>query len=126
MFAEKYLQAGDRKITLNFALAKGMPVDPQVMLAYFDPQKFLIKVTPVNPTCQAVKHGLASYVDPHEPGAKNEIAHRLVESGYEVIVSIGEAEENKIGSNCGQYVLKYLEGKTSIEGGYTYQVEDVS
>jgi hypothetical protein len=32
-------------------------------------------------------------------------------------------EENEIGSNCGQYVLNYLESGQMVEGGYTYQVE---
>jgi 23S rRNA (adenine2503-C2)-methyltransferase len=50
----------------------------------------------------------------------------LAEAGYEVIVSIGEIVENQIGSNCGQYVLKYLESQIPVEDGYTYQVENLS
>jgi 23S rRNA (adenine2503-C2)-methyltransferase len=124
-YGEKFLRPGDRKITLNFALAKGMPVEPDVLLRYFNPAHYLIKITPINPTCQAVKNGLVSYIDPKQPESRNGVAHLLVEAGYEVIVSVGEVVENQIGSNCGQYVLNYLESRTSVKDGYTYQVQRV-
>ncbi len=44
------------------------------------------------------------------------------EAGYEVIISIGEQEENRIGSNCGQYVQKHLLESGGLMEGYTYQV----
>lgn len=124
-FGEKYFKQGDRKITLNFALAKGMDIDVSILLKYFDPQKYLIKITPVNPTCQAVRNGIISYIDPNQPLAQNEITERLLNKGYEVIVSVGEVEENRIGSNCGQYVLSYLQFKKEIVDGYTYPVQSI-
>jgi 23S rRNA (adenine2503-C2)-methyltransferase len=122
-FGERFIRPGDRKITLNFALAEGMPVDKDVLMRYFDPMNYLIKITPVNPTCQAVKNGLATVIDPKLPGASNVIATQLIEAGYEVIISIGEERENQIGSNCGQYVLRYLENRTPIKDGYSYRIE---
>ncbi len=121
-YGERFYREGDRKITLNFALADGNPADPDVLLRYFDPSRYLIKITPVNPTSSAVQNGLASQVDPCRPETANEVADRMVAVGYQTIVSIGETEENKVGSNCGQYVLKYLESKQSVQDGYTYQV----
>ena len=118
-YGERFLRPGDRKITLNFALAEGMPVEPEVLLRHFDPERYLVKITPVNPTCQAVRNGLASYIDPHRPEGRAEVADRLVAAGYEVIVSIGDVRENQIGSNCGQYVLKYLKSQDAVQGGYT-------
>jgi 23S rRNA (adenine2503-C2)-methyltransferase len=121
-YGERFYRKGDRKITLNFALVDGNPADPDVLLRYFDPARYLVKITPVNPTSHAVKNGLASHVDPYRPETANELAKRMAEAGYQVIVSIGEAEENRVGSNCGQYVLNYLENKQPVEDGYTYQV----
>lgn len=121
-YGERFYREGDRKITLNFALADGNPADPDVLLRHFDPSRYLIKITPVNPTSSALQNGLASHVDPYRPETANEVAKRMVASGYQTIVSIGEAEENKVGSNCGQYVLKYLESKQSVQDGYTYRV----
>ena len=118
-YGERFLRSGDRKITLNFALAKGMPVEPEVLLRYFDPEHYLLKITPVNPTCQAVRNGLTSYIDPHQPEDRSELAERLGTAGYQVIVSIGEVRENQIGSNCGQYVLKYIKNREPVLDGYT-------
>ena len=50
----------------------------------------------------------------------------MCDAGYQVIVSIGEVEENYIGSNCGQYVRKHLEAIDQILDGYTYQVEEIA
>ena len=122
-FGDRFIQKGDRKITLNFALAENMAIEELVLLKYFDPQKYLIKITPVNPTCQAVKNGLISFLDPNKPDEHKDLANRLNGSGYDVIVSIGEMEENQIGSNCGQYVLKYLQSQSVMSDGYTYPVQ---
>ena len=56
---------------------------------------------------------------------KYEIINALREVGYEVILSIGELEENNIGSNCGQYITNYLREKKSIKSGYTYPIQKV-
>jgi len=122
-YGERFYREGDRKITLNFALADGSPADPNVLLRYFDPARYFIKVTPVNPTGHAVQNGLASHVDPYRPETAESLAQSMTDAGYQTIVSIGDAEENKVGSNCGQYVLNYLESKQSIQDGYTYQVK---
>jgi 23S rRNA (adenine2503-C2)-methyltransferase len=123
-YGERFHAAGDRKLTLNFALAQSMPVDPEVLLRYFDPDRFLIKITPLNPTYRARENDLASYIDPFQAEQKYEIIQMLQASGYQVILSIGALEENYIGSNCGQYVRRHLSAERPIEDGYTYQVEE--
>jgi 23S rRNA (adenine2503-C2)-methyltransferase len=121
-YGERFHRMGDRKITLNFALAENSPIEADVLTRYFDPSLYLIKLTPVNPTSRAVQNNLASHIDPTRPETAESVAQPLLEAGYEVIVSIGEVEENAIGSNCGQYVLNYLESGQMVDGGYTYQV----
>ena len=122
LFGQDYHRPGDRKITLNFALAEASPIDSQVLLSYFDPDLFLIKVTPLNPTYQAVSTGLTSYVNPNDKFATYPELEAIREAGYELIISIGEQEENRIGSNCGQYVQKHLLESGGLREGYTYQV----
>lgn len=122
-YGERFYCEGDRKITLNFALADGNPADPDVLIRYFDPARYFIKITPVNPTGHALQNGLASRIDPYRPEAAETLAQSMRDAGYQTLVSIGEAEENKVGSNCGQYVLNYLESKQTVENGYTYRVE---
>ncbi|MDI6766958.1 MAG: radical SAM protein [Bacteroidota bacterium] len=116
-YGKRFHEPGDRKITLNFALAVGMQVDENILLRYFDPELFIIKITPVNPTYKAKKNNILSVL----PTQKNhEIFSKLQGAGYEVILSIGELEENYIGSNCGQYVQRYKETQEMVEGGYRY------
>jgi 23S rRNA (adenine2503-C2)-methyltransferase len=37
-----------------------------------------------------------------------------------LLISIGENEENLIGSNCGQYVMKHLAASSKLQNSYTY------
>ncbi len=125
-YGERFHRAGDRKITLNFALAAGVPADPEVLLRYFKPDRYLVKITPVNPTWYATRNGLTSCVNPSDPESGRLVAQSMVDAGYEVILSIGEVRENEIGSNCGQYVLKYLQEGEAVKDGYTYKIERIA
>ncbi|ABR29909.1 radical SAM protein [Thermosipho melanesiensis] len=121
-YGEKFVKSGDRKVTLNFALAKQNIADPDVIIKYFDKEKFLIKITPINPTYSAMKNNLESDIDLKTfiPVNHQYFVEKLMEAGYDVIISIGELEENKIGSNCGQYVQKHLMEKEQLEYGYDF------
>ena len=122
-FGERYFKPGDRKITLNFALAKQSPIQSDVLLKHFNPDRFLIKITPLNPTYQAESTGLKSFIDPETRSENYPILDEIRDAGYQVILSIGEQEENRIGSNCGQYVQKHLMEQDGLSTGYTYQIE---
>ena len=123
-YGEKFYQDGDRKITLNFALAAELPLDPTILKQYFDPNLFLIKITPLNPTYSARENGLTSYIDPFQNEGSYKVVKALQAEGYQVIVSIGEVEENYIGSNCGQYVRRHLEEAEILSEGYTYPLQE--
>jgi 23S rRNA (adenine2503-C2)-methyltransferase len=123
-YGERFYAPGDRKLTLNFALAQGMPVEPDVLLRHFNPNKFLIKITPLNPTYRAAENQLSSYIDPCQPPEGYQVVDALRAAGYEVIISIGEVEENLIGSNCGQYLHAHLAADEPVKDGYTYRVHE--
>lgn len=125
-YGERFYDTGDRKITLNFALAKDTPVDPDVLLEHFNPDRYLIKITPLNPTYRAKENCLDSYIDPIEGDQDYEIVDALYQAGYQVIVSIGEVEENYIGSNCGQYIRKHIAANEPLCAGYTYSILETS
>lgn len=117
-YGEKFYSGNNRKITLNFALFKDAQVDVNVIRKYFSPESFLIKLTPVNPTAASKNNNIVSEV------FSNSTVHQLVKQleaiGFDVILSIGEMEENKIGSNCGQYITNYLKMRQKFEDAYTY------
>ncbi len=96
------------------------------MLDHFDPDKFLVKITPLNPTYQAAEHGLTSYINPNNQSQDYPIVDALRAGGYQIIMAIGEVEENYIGSNCGQYVRKHLEAVDLQIEGYTYKVDHLT
>jgi 23S rRNA (adenine2503-C2)-methyltransferase len=123
-YGQRFFEPGDRKVTLNFALAQGTPVEAPVLLRHFDPDIFLIKITPLNPTYRAAENQMASYINPASPNEQYEIVESLRAAGYDVIVSVGEVEENFIGSNCGQYIRTHLKAAEPIQDGYTYQIQE--
>jgi 23S rRNA (adenine2503-C2)-methyltransferase len=101
-------EEGDRRVVLNFAPVVGYDVDASVIAADFDPHKFIIKLTPLNPTLRASRRGLRSVIEPGSPGTWETLLSDFTGEGFDVILSIGEPEENRIGSNCGQLVRRAL------------------
>ncbi|HEX7318806.1 MAG TPA: radical SAM protein [bacterium] len=122
-YGNDFYSEGGRKITLNFALAEGMPVDPDVLRRYFDPRHFMIKVTPLNPTSKAVANNIRSCIRPDKQDCV--ILDELRNAGFDVLLSIGEWQENQIGSNCGQYITNYRKSKQKIPDSYTYPLIDL-
>jgi 23S rRNA (adenine2503-C2)-methyltransferase len=122
-YGSMFYSSGGKKITLNFALGKNYILDPQSLRKYFDPDLFIIKVTPVNPTFKAIQNGIDSLIvkeESHYP-----VVDELKGIGYDVILSIGEWEENRIGSNCGQYIKAMDESCPVPEGSYAYRLKDL-
>ncbi len=120
-YGARFHSDGDKKITLNFAAAKGYHVDPEVVRKYFDPSLFLIKLTPLNPTVRVAESRLESAIDPYDSSSAKKIVDGFRSQDYDVILSIGEVEENKIGSNCGQFVTQYRAAHTQVKEGYETQ-----
>jgi len=102
-YGARFWQQGDRKVTLNFAPICGLPLDAEALANVCDPERFLVKLTPVNPTAAAIRSGVEPLIDPSLP----EACH-LVAEGFETLLSIGQLRENDIGSNCGMYVGAHL------------------
>ena len=105
------IDLGDRKITLNFAPAAGLPLDPAVIAAVFSPERFMIKLTPINPTHASRKAGLSGLIDPANNDQCNRIVDLFRREGFDTLLSIGELQENAIGSNCGMYVKEWKTSK---------------
>lgn len=119
--------SGDKKVTLNFAPAEGYPIDAEAVRRHFDPSSFVIKLTPLNPTVRSHEEALRSAIDPYDRASSEGLVEAFTEQGFDVILSIGEPEENLIGSNCGQFVQRALRSESRPEKGYRleqYQLRD--
>lgn len=93
-----------RKITLNFAVA-GYEINPNVLLQYFDPDDYLVKLTPMHKTLEALNNGIktdGAYTTMH-PYAEHE--ERLKKAGYDVLVFIASREEDEGRITCGNAIL---------------------
>lgn len=115
-YSKEFCRHSTKKVTLNFALSNESIIEPKVLVKYFPPETFIIKLTPVNPTYKAHENGITSLIT--KDNDYYGITDKLQDAGYETIVSIGEWEENRIGSNCGQYLKTYLNNSYKIEGSY--------
>ena len=120
-YGESFYRKGDRKVTLNFATEKNNPLDPDKLVEVFDPKKFFLKITPINPTGIAKAHSLQSMISVETGEFAKQKIRKLEEVGFDVLLSIGELEENHIGSNCGQHALKFQNGTFIIENYQEYQ-----
>ncbi|MBD3237343.1 MAG: radical SAM protein [Candidatus Eisenbacteria bacterium] len=122
-FGRRFRDADDRRITLNFALARGIPIEAHTLRRHFDPRDFVIKITPVNPTHRARAHAIESFIDPQRPSERDPLLQSLRAAGYDLLLSIGEVDENRIGSNCGQYLQAHMRSRRRLAGAYGDAVE---
>ena len=103
-----------RKITLNFAVAS-WTVDPAVLLRWFPPEFFIIKLTPVHQTERATWRCIYTTGDYTTPEPYVALAEKLRKAGYEVLVFIASREEDENLITCGNAILSGSMPKTFEE-----------
>jgi 23S rRNA (adenine2503-C2)-methyltransferase len=109
-YGERWFRPGDRLISLNFALADGIPFDPAVLSREFSPERFLVKFTPVNPTSRADKNGLTRvWLEAPEQIAR--FKEDLERRGFRAIVNPAWPEEIEGRVTCGQLVAAAAQHK---------------
>jgi 23S rRNA (adenine2503-C2)-methyltransferase len=93
-----------RKITLNFAVA-GYTVNPSVLLRYFSPEWYIIKLTPMHKTKTALEKGIQTSGDYTEPEPYIKLEEQFKDAGYEVLVFIASRDEDEGRITCGNAIL---------------------
>ncbi len=93
-----------RKITLNFAIA-GWTIDPCVLLDYFSPELYIIKLTPMHKTLSAIRSEIQTTGDYTTHYPYEEDAKRLSDAGYDVLTFIASREEDLGRITCGNAIL---------------------
>lgn len=102
-----------RKITLNFALCK-YEIDENKLLKYFNPQDYLIKITPMHQTNNVIINNLITYDGYNFYYPYKKIEEKLKKVGYDVIVFIPSFEEDISKITCGNAILSYQNKKEEI------------
>lgn len=121
-YSEKFYSSNGKKITLNFILTNETIFDYDTLTKYFHPDLFILKISPLNPTYKASKSGLKSAIT--RDSSPEDLIMELRKKSYDVILNIGEWEENKIGSNCGQFINS-INKDNLLNDAYTYKLLDL-
>jgi 23S rRNA (adenine2503-C2)-methyltransferase len=93
-----------RKFTLNFAIAD-YEINPNILLKYFDPDDYLIKLTPMHKTTKAIEAGIKTVGDYTSYYPYKEHEERLKNAGYDVLVFIASEYEDMGRITCGNAIL---------------------
>jgi len=93
-----------RKITLNFAVAD-YDINPAILLRYFNPEHYIVKLTPMHKTIEAEKRRIRTMGDytTYYPYHEHEVA--LKSAGYDVLVFIASKDEDESKITCGNAIL---------------------
>lgn len=94
-----------RKYCLNFALASGYEVDADRLAALFDPDRFMVKITPIHNNDACRKGGIVTLggCDSFTPYAPAEAA--LEAAGFDVLVFVPSMDEENSLVTCGNAIL---------------------
>jgi len=94
-----------RKFTLNFPVCE-WPIESKVLKRYFDPELFLVKLTPMHETKAAKQNGHHTDGDYTSPEPYKNLKAELEADGYEVLVFVTSADEDLSRITCGNAILK--------------------
>lgn len=101
-----------RKYTLNFALADETIIDARTLLSLFDPDKFMIKITPLHRTTACMENDLRTtggydFFTPYK-----EVEEELKRVGFDVLIFVPSYDEDNSLITCGNAVLSGTEIKS--------------
>lgn len=99
-----------RKYALNFALADNYKIDPFKLLDLFNPDNFMVKITPLHMTNACRKNNIKTsggyeYYTPYK-----KVEEDLKSVGFDVLVFIPSHEEDESRITCGNAILAIMNG----------------
>jgi 23S rRNA (adenine2503-C2)-methyltransferase len=93
-----------RKITLNFAIAD-YEINPAKLLKYFSPENYVVKLTPMHKTPEAIANGIVTSGDYTCYTPYQEYERELKAAGYDVLVFLASEAEDMSRITCGNAIL---------------------
>lgn len=93
-----------RKYTLNFAVAD-YEINAEKLRDLFNPDKFIVKLTPMHKTSTAVKNGIETKGDYTTYYPYRDIEEKLKKVGFDVLVFIASEYEDLGRITCGNAIL---------------------
>jgi 23S rRNA (adenine2503-C2)-methyltransferase len=101
-FSGAYIKG--RKITLNFAVAN-YTIDAELLGRYFDPAKFLVKLTPMHKTNVCLDNNITTKGDYTTLAPYLHHEKALKDVGFDVLVFVASKEEDESRITCGNAIL---------------------
>jgi 23S rRNA (adenine2503-C2)-methyltransferase len=103
--AEVLPEPNGRKYTLNFAVTKDTILNAKELDLLFDKQKFIVKITPIHQTAQAVANGFDVGDTYEDYDVYKQFEEPLLEQGWDVIVFVPSKEEDADRITCGNALI---------------------
>jgi len=118
---EKFPVPLSRKYTLNFAYASDFIVDASVLRELFDPEKFMVKITPIHNNIACIENNIKTIEGYESYAPYQQVEDELIKVGFDVLVFVPSFDEENGLVTCGNLVLsgssiKTKSGKLNIEG----------
>lgn len=94
-----------RKYALNFAIADGYKVDAKKLRQFFNPKKFMVKITPIHATLACDENDIKTTEGYQAFTPYQKIEQDLKSCGFDVIVFVPSYEEDLGLITCGNAIL---------------------
>ena len=94
-----------RRYTLNFALADNYEVDADKLVKLFNPDKFIVKITPLHITHSSEENNIKTTEGYESYTPYKEVEESLKEVGFDVIVFVPSYDEDQGRITCGNAIL---------------------
>jgi len=102
-----------RKYCLNFAYASSFKIDAEKLVKLFNPEKFMVKITPIHNNDVCRKNGIETIGGYESYNAYRPIEEKLKEVGFDVLVFVPSIDEEDGLVTCGNAVLSSGNVKTT-------------
>ena len=101
-----------RKYTLNFAITKDTILDASRLTKLFDPNMFIVKLTPIHKTNSAIQNGFNVTTSYDDYDVYRKFEQPLIKMGWDVIVFVPSHEEDQDRITCGNALIAATKQKT--------------
>ena len=99
-----------RKYALNFALGDNFEINAEKLRDLFNPNKFMVKITPIHITRTCKENGIETKNGYFDYTPYRDIENELKQVGFDVLVFIPSIEEDISRITCGNAILSDRKG----------------
>jgi 23S rRNA (adenine2503-C2)-methyltransferase len=94
-----------RKYALNFALADEYKIDANLLAKLFNPDLFMVKITPLHITKSSIENAIQTTDGYSNFTPYKEVENKLKSAGFDVIVFVPSKDEDEGRITCGNAIL---------------------